>query len=72
MILHPRADPGIFTRGRAARKLSLFFCLFFCCFFFAAFLFVCLFCFIVLNLFYSFAVVYQWFISRKAIIFQGF
>ena len=27
---------------------------------------------LVLNLFYSYSVVYQWFISKKTIIFQGF
>ena len=30
------------------------------------------FCFLVLNLFYSFTVVYQWFISKKTINFQSF
>ena len=29
-------------------------------------------CFLVLSLFYSFKVVYLWFISKKTIIFQGF
>ena len=58
MLTDPCADPGIFARVVQARLPENSFDNVFCLFF-------------VIN-FYSFTVPYQWFISKKTIILQGF
>ena len=58
MLADPCADPGIFARVVQARLPENSSDNVFCLFF-------------VLN-FYSFTVAYQWFISKKTIILQGF
>ena len=61
MLADPCADPGIFARVVQARLPENSSDNGFCLFFF----------FFVLN-FYSFTVAFQWFISKKTIILQGF